>query len=156
MQEPTVGLCLMAYAVSGTPRQFILCTRARRLYERRAVREVLLADVQGPDDALMPRHNAYPALRRDYTSLKYLAQLPPARWPALRQGRRQKFKEVLGTRCASGATFQFAARYRHPAAGQDDVKRLIDLFGDTGALIIDGPGASPTMQAGNVEHSTRL
>jgi hypothetical protein len=148
MQEATIGLSLMAYAVSGTPRLFIPMHKGAggfmsdEQFERfywptfKALIEVLIANGITP----------MPLFEGDYTPrLKYLAELPPGKVAAhFDKVDRQEFKAVLGDQmCFWGNVPNSLLVTGTPQQVKDDVKRLIDLFGDTGALIIDGPGGIP-------------
>jgi len=87
-----------------------------------------------------------PLFEGSYTSrLKYLAELPPGKIAAhFDKVDRQKFKEVLGdTMCFWGNVPASLMITGTPMQVKDDVKRLIDLFGDTGALIIDSTVGAP-------------
>ncbi len=57
---------------------------------------------------------------------------------------RKKFKEICGDMmCFWGNVPNSLLATGTPQQVKDDVKELIDLFGDRGALIIDGPGGIP-------------
>jgi hypothetical protein len=148
MQEATVGLCMMADAVTGVPRQFIPMHKGAggfmsdEQFETfywptfKALIEALIAHGITP----------MPLFEGDYTPrLKYLAELPPGKVAAhFDKVDRRKFKEICGdTMCFWGNVPNSLLVTGTPRQVKDDVKELIELFGDSGALIIDGPGGIP-------------
>jgi uroporphyrinogen-III decarboxylase len=87
-----------------------------------------------------------PLFEGDYTPrLKYLATLPPGKVAAhMDKIDRKKFKEMCGdTMCFWGNVPPSLLATGTPQQVKDDVKELIDLFGDTGALIIDSTVGIP-------------
>ncbi len=81
-----------------------------------------------------------PLFEGDYTPrLKYLATLPPGKVAAhFDKIDRRKFKETCGdVMCFWGNVPPSLLVTGTPQQVKDDVKELIDLFGDTGTLIID-------------------
>jgi hypothetical protein len=81
-----------------------------------------------------------PWFEGDYTPrLKYLAELPPGKVAGhFDKVDRRKFKEILGdSMCFWGNVPSSLLCAGTPRQVKDDVKELIDLFGDTGALMID-------------------
>ena len=86
-----------------------------------------------------------PLFEGDYTPrLKYLAELPPGKVAAhFDRIDRKKFKEVCGdTMCFWGNVPSSLLVTGTPQQVKDDVKELVDLFGETG-LILDGAGRHP-------------
>jgi uroporphyrinogen-III decarboxylase len=87
-----------------------------------------------------------PLFEGDYTPrLKYLATLPPGKVAAHfdRVDRRQ-FKEMCGdVLCFWGDITGSLLVTGTPHQVKDEVKQLIDLFSDTGALMIDGANTVP-------------
>ena len=64
---------------------------------------------------------------------------------------REKFKEICGdVMCFWGNVPSSLMCAGTPQEVKDDVKRLIDLFGDTGALIIDSQGIPDEARPENV------
>jgi hypothetical protein len=87
-----------------------------------------------------------PLFEGDYTPrLKYLATLPPGKVAAhMDKIDRKKFKEMCGdTMCFWGNVPPSLLATGTPQQVKDDVKELIDLFGDTGALILDSTVGIP-------------
>ena len=81
-----------------------------------------------------------PLFEGDYTPrLKYLAELPPGKVAShFDKVDRKKFKEILGDKmCFWGNIAPSVLCTGTPQQVKDDVKELIDLFGDTGTLILD-------------------
>jgi hypothetical protein len=81
-----------------------------------------------------------PLFEGDYTPrLKYLATLPPGKVAAhFDKIDRKKFKDMCGdVMCFWGNVPPSLLVTGTPQQVKDDVKELIDLFGDTGTLIID-------------------
>ena len=87
-----------------------------------------------------------PLFEGDYTPrLKYLATLPPGKVAAhFDKIDRKKFKEIVRRRhVLLGQRAAIAACTGTPQQVKDDVKELVDLFGDTGTLIIDSTVGIP-------------
>ena len=87
-----------------------------------------------------------PLFEGGYTSrLKYLAELPAGKVAGhFDHVDRKKFKEICGdTMCFWGNVPASLLCTGTPQEVKDDVKELIDLFGDTGALMIDGNQGIP-------------
>ncbi len=147
MQEATLGLVHAAYAVTGVPRQFIPMHKGAagfmsndqyaRFYWptfKALIEECIAAGI-----------TPVPLFEGDYTPrLEFLAELPPGKVAAhFDRVDRRKFKEVCGdVLCFWGNVPASLLVTGTPQQVKDDVKELIDLFGDTG-LIIDGPGTIP-------------
>ena len=108
---------------------------------------VLLADLQGAHRGVRRRgHHAVSLFEGDYTPrLQFLAELPPGKVAAhFDRVDRRKFKEVCGdVLCFWGNVPSSLLVTGTPQQVKDDVKELVDLFGETG-LILDGPAGSPT------------
>jgi hypothetical protein len=148
MQEPTLGLCTMAYAVSGVPRQFIPMHKgAGGFMSDEQFEKFYWPTFRELIDSLIAQGiTPMPLFEGDYTPrLKYLAELPPGKVAAhFDKIDRKKFKEVCGdTLCFWGNVPNSLLVTGTPQQVKDDVKELVELFGDTGALIIDGPGGIP-------------
>ena len=87
-----------------------------------------------------------PLFEGGYSSrLKYLHQLPAGKVAAhFDHVDRVKFKDMCGdVMCFWGNVPSSLMCTGTPQEVKDDVKRLIDLFGDTGALIIDSTQGIP-------------
>jgi hypothetical protein len=87
-----------------------------------------------------------PLFEGDYTPrLKYLATLPPGKIAAhFDKIDRKKFKEMCGdVMCFWGNVPPSLLVTGTPQQVKDDVKELIDLFGDTGTLILDSTVGIP-------------
>lgn len=147
MQEATIGLCHAAFAVTGVPRQFIPMHKgaggfmSNEQFEKfywptfKALVENLV------EAGITP----IPLFEGDYTPrLEFLAQLPPGKVAAhFDKIDRKKFKEICGdVMCFWGNVPSSLLVTGTPQQVKDDIKELVDLFGDTG-LIIDGPGGIP-------------
>jgi hypothetical protein len=94
------------------------------------------------DEGLTP----CPLFEGDYTPrLEFLAELPPGKVAAhFDRIDRAKFKEVCGdVLCFWGDIPGSLLVTGTPHQVRDEVKKLIDLFGDTGALMIDGSNTVP-------------
>jgi len=147
MQEATIGLLHAAYAVTGIPRQFIPMHKGAggfmsdeqfgRFYWptfKALIEECVAAGI-----------TPMPLFEGDYTPrLEFLAELPPGKVAAhFDRIDRKKFKEVCGdVLCFWGNVPSSLLVTGTPQQVKDDVKELIDLFGETG-LILDGPGGIP-------------
>ena len=142
MQVPTVAMAIQAGQMFGNPRIFIPMHRGaggfmsdpqfERFYWP-TFKALVLALI---DAGLIPM----PLFEGDYTPrLKYLAELPPGKIAAhFDKVDRRKFKEVLGDRmCFWGNVPASILATGTPQQVKDDVKELIDLFGDTGTLMLD-------------------
>jgi uroporphyrinogen-III decarboxylase len=147
MQEATIGHALAAYAVTGVPRQFIPMHKGAGGF----MSDEQFAKFYWPtfealieaciDAGITP----IPLFEGDYTPrLKFLAELPPGKVAAhFDRIDRRKFKEVCGdVLCFWGNVPTSLLVTGTPQQVKDDVKELVDLFGETG-LIIDGPGGIP-------------
>jgi hypothetical protein len=147
MQEATIGLCHAAYAVSGVPRQFIPMHKgAGGFMSNEQFEKFYWPTFRALIDNLIEAGiTPMPLFEGDYTPrLEYLAELPPGKVAAhFDRIDRKKFKEICGdTLCFWGNVPSSLLVTGTPQQVKDDVKELIDLFGDTG-LIIDGPGGIP-------------
>ena len=148
MQPSVVALAVATAKITGNPRVFIPMHRgadnfmSEEAFEKfywptfRALVEALIAEGLTP----------MPLFEGGYDSrLKYLAQLPPGKIAAhFDHIDRRKFKEMCGdVMCFWGNVPASLLCTGTPQQVKDDVKELIDLFGDTGALIIDGNQGIP-------------
>ena len=148
MQPSCIGLSVAVARMTGNPRVFIPMHRGadgfmsdedfRKFYwpTFRALIETLIAEGLTP----------MPLFEGGYTSrLMYLAELPPGKVAAhFDHVDRRKFKEICGNvMCFWGNVPASLLCTGTPQEVKDDVRRLIDLFGDTGALIIDGNQGIP-------------
>jgi uroporphyrinogen-III decarboxylase len=148
MQPSVIGLSVAVAKMTGNPRVFIPMHRgadgfmSEEAFERlywptfRALIEALIAAGLTP----------MPLFEGNYTSrLKYLAELPAGKIAAhFDHIDRKKFKEICGgVMCFWGNVPASLLCTGTPRQVKDDVKELIDLFGDTGALIIDGNQGIP-------------
>jgi uroporphyrinogen-III decarboxylase len=100
-----------------------------------------------------------PWFEGDYTPrLKYLAELPPGKVAGhFDRVDRKKFKEMLGNvMCFWGDVPPQLLVTGTPEKVKDYVKELIDFFGDTGSLIVDGAveGIPSEAKPENVEAMT--
>ena len=100
-----------------------------------------------------------PWFEGDYTPrLKYLAELPPGKVAGhFDRVDRKKFKEMLGNvMCFWGDVPPQLLVTGTQEKVRDYVKELIDFFGDTGSLIIDGAveGIPAEAKPENVEAMT--
>ena len=148
MQEATIGLAMMAYAATGVPRQFIPMHKgAGGFMSDEQFEKFYWPSFKGLVEALIAKGiTPMPLFEGNYTPrLKYLAELPPGTVAAhFDRVDRKKFKEICGdTMCFWGNVPNSLLATGTPQQVKDDVKELIDLFGDRGALIIDGPGGIP-------------
>ena len=142
MQIPAVALAVQVGKMSGNPRINIPMHRGAggfmsdEQFERfywPTFKALVLALI---DEDLIPM----PLFEGDYTPrLKYLAEFPPGKVAAhFDKVDRRKFKEVLGDRmCFWGNVPASILATGTPQQVKDDVKELIELFGDTGALMLD-------------------
>ena len=81
-----------------------------------------------------------PLFEGDYTPrLKYLAELPAGKVAGhFDKVDRKQFKKILGDRmCFWGNVAPSLLCTGTPQQVKDDVKELVELFGDSGALILD-------------------
>jgi hypothetical protein len=142
MQIPTVAMAIQAARMFANPRVFIPMHRGAggfmsdEQFERfywptfKALVMALIAE------DLIPM----PLFEGDYTPrLKYLAELPAGKVAAhFDKVDRRKFKEVLGDQmCFWGNVHASLLATGTPQQVKDDVKELVELFGDTGALMLD-------------------
>jgi len=148
MHPVAIGQALALAQISGNPRVFIPLHRgadnfmAEADFEKfywptfKALIEALIAAGLTP----------MPLFEGGYNSrLKYLAELPAGKIAAhFDHIDRKKFKETCGdVLCFWGNVPASLLCTGTPQQVKDDVRELIDLFGDTGALIIDGNQGIP-------------
>jgi len=94
------------------------------------------------DEGLTP----IPLFEGDYTPrLEFLKELPKGKVAGHFEAvDRRKAKEILGdTMCFWGNVSASLLATGSPSEVKDDVKQLIEIFGDTGGLIIDGSVGLP-------------
>ena len=147
MQDATLGLLHAAYAVTGIPRQFIpmhkgaggfMSDEQFGKFYWPTFKELIEACI---DAGITPM----PLFEGDYTPrLEFLRELPPGKVAAhFDRIDRRKFKEVCGDVLVFWGNVPSSLLVTGtPQQVKDDVKELIDLFGETG-LILDGPGGIP-------------
>jgi hypothetical protein len=148
MHPSCAGLSIAVARITGNPRVFIPMHRgadnfmSEDAFEKfywptfKALIEELIAAGLTP----------VPLFEGGYTSrLKYLAELPAGKVAGhFDHIDRKKFKEICGdVMCFWGNVPASLLCTGTPQEVKDDVKELIDLFGDTGALMIDGNQGIP-------------
>ncbi len=148
MQPSCIGLSVAAAQVSGNPRVFIPMHRgADNFMSEEAFERFYWPTFRGLIDALIEAGlTPMPLFEGGYTSrLKYLAELPPGKVAAhFDHVDRKKFKEICGdVMCFWGNVPASLLCTGTVQEVKDDVKELIDLFGDTGALMVDGNQGIP-------------
>lgn len=148
MQPISIGAAIAGAQATGNPRVFIPMHRgADNFMSEEAFEKFYWPTFKGLIEALVAAGlTPLPLFEGGYNSrLKYLAELPPGKVAAhFDHIDHQRFKEVCGeVMCFWGDVP--ASLMCTGSAGQvkDYVKRLIDLFGDTGALIIDANQGIP-------------
>ena len=155
--EATIGLAKQ----TGNPRIFIPLHRgaggfmSNEQFERfywPGLKKEILAFI---DAGLVPM----PFLEGDYTPrLKYLTELPKGKVLGhFDIVDLERCKEILGdTMCFWGNVPAQLLVAGKPQQVKDHVKKLIDIFGDTGGLIVDGAvdGVPPESRPENVEAMT--
>jgi hypothetical protein len=142
MLEAQTGMALAALQATGIDRVFIPMHRGARgfmsdeQFERfywPSFKQLCLSIIEAGGVPC-------PLFEGDYTPrLKYLAELPPGKIAGhFDKVDRSKFKEILGdSMCFWGNIPASLLCTGRPQQVKDDVKRLIDTFGDTGSLILD-------------------
>ena len=148
MQPACIALAVGAAKMSGNPRVFIPMHRgADNFMSEEAFEKFYWPTFKELIDVLVANHLVpMPLFEGGYTSrLKYLAQLPPGKVAGhFDHVDRKKFKETCGDMmCFWGNVPSSIMCAGTPEQVKDDVKTLIDLFGDTGALIIDSTQGIP-------------
>ena len=148
MQEATIGLCHAAFAVTGLPRQFIPMHKgAGGFMSNEQYAKFYWPTFKALIENLVEAGiTPMPLFEGDYTPrLEFLAELPPGKVAAhFDKVDRRKFKEICGdVMCFWGNVPNSLLVTGTPQQVKDDVKELVDIFGDTGGLIIDGPGGIP-------------
>jgi uroporphyrinogen-III decarboxylase len=148
MQPSVIGLAVTAARVTGNPRVFIPMHRgadgfmSEEAFERfywPTFRELIEALVEA---GLTPM----PLFEGGYSSrLKYLAQLPPGKVAAhFDRVDCKQFKQMCGdVMCFWGNVPTSLLCAGTPQQVSDYVRELIELFADTGALMIDGSQGIP-------------
>ncbi len=142
MQQAQIGLAMMVMQVTGNPRVFIPMHRgAGGFMSDEQFEKFYWPSFKGLVLAIIEAGGIpCPLFEGDYTPrLKYLAELPAGKIAShFDKVDRKKFKEVLGDKmCFWGSVPVSLLCTGTPQQVKDDVRELIDLFGDTGALILD-------------------
>ncbi len=148
MQPVSIGSAVAVAKMSGNPRVFIPMHRgADNFMTEEAFEKFYWPTFRGLIEALIAEGlTPAPLFEGGYNSrLKYLAQLPPGKIAAhFDHIDRRKFKEMCGdVMCFWGNVPASLLCTATPQQVKDDVKELIDIFGDTGALMIDGNQGIP-------------
>ncbi len=148
MQAACIGMAVGGAMMSGNKRVMIPMHRgADSFMSDEAFERFYWPTFKGLIEALIGAGlTPMPLFEGGYDSrLKYLAQLPPGKIAAhFDRIDRHKFKETCGdVMCFWGNVAPSLMCTGTPQQVEDDVKRLIDLFGDTGALIIDSNQGIP-------------
>ncbi len=142
MHPSSVGAAIAVARTSGNPRVFVpMHMGADNYMSEEAFEKFYWPTLVQLVDALIAA-GLTPILlfEGNYTSrLKYLAQLPAGKIAGhFDQIDRKRFKEMCGdVMCFWGNVPASLLCTGTPQQVKDDVKRLLDMFGDTGALIID-------------------
>jgi len=142
MQQAQAGLARMTMQITGNPRVFIPMHRgAGGFMSEEQFEKFYWPTFKGLVLGIIEAGGVpCPLFEGDYTPrLEYLAELPPGKVAAhFDKVDRVKFKEVLGDKmCFWGNLAPSLLCTGTPQQVKDDVKELVDLFGDTGALILD-------------------
>ncbi len=148
MQPACIGMCMAAAKATGNPRVFIPMHRgADGFMSEAAFEEFYWPSFKELVETLVDAGlTPIPLFEGNYTSrLKYLAELPPGKIAAhFDHVDRKKFKEICGdVMCFWGNVPSSLMCTGTPQEVKDDVKQLIDLFGDSGALIIESTQGIP-------------
>ena len=148
MQPACIGLCLAGARASGNPRVFIPMHRgADGFMSEKAFEEFYWPTFKELVETFVESGlTPIPLFEGNYTTrLKYLAQLPPGKVAAhFDHVDRKQFKEVCGDMMCFWGNVPSSLMCTGTAQEvKDDVKELIDLFGDTGALIIESTQGIP-------------
>ncbi len=148
MQPACLSMSMAGAEASGNPRVFIPMHRgADGFMSEEAFERFYWPTFKELIDTLVGAGlTPIPLFEGNYTSrLKYLAELPPGKVAAhFDHVDRKRFKEVCGDMmCFWGNVPSSLMCTGSPQEVKDDVKRLIDLFGDTGALIIESTQGIP-------------
>ena len=148
MQPSCIGLSTAVAKITGNPRIFIPMHRgADGFMSEEHFKKFYWPTFKELIGALIAAGlTPMPLFEGGYTSrLKYLAELPPGKVAAhFDHIDRRKFKEMCGDlMCFWGNVPASLLCTGTPQQVKDDVKELIDLFGDTGALMIDGNQGIP-------------
>jgi hypothetical protein len=142
VQEAQIGLAKMVMQITGNPRVFIPMHRgAGGFMSDEQFEKFYWPTFKGLVLAIIEAGGVpNPLFEGDYTPrLKYLAEFPPGKVAGhFDKIDRVKFKEVLGDKmCFWGNVPVSLLCTGTPRQVKDDVKELIDLFGDTGTLMLD-------------------
>lgn len=148
MEPVSIASAVGAAKMSGNPRVFIPMHRgADNFMSEEAFEKFYWPSFSRLIHALIAEGlTPEPLFEGGYNSrLKYLEQLPAGKVAAhFDHIDRKKFKEVCGdVMCFWGNVPASLLCTGTPQQVKDDVRELIELFGDTGALIIDGNQGIP-------------
>ena len=148
MEPVSIASAVGAAKMSGNPRVFIPMHRgADNFMSEAAFDKFYWPSFSRLIDALVAEGlTPAPLFEGGYNSrLKYLAQLPPGKVAAhFDHIDRKKFKEMCGdVMCFWGNVPASLLCTGTPQQVKDDVRELIAVFGDTGALMIDGNQGIP-------------
>jgi hypothetical protein len=148
MQPACIALAIGAAKMSGNPRVFIPMHRGADIFmSEEAFERFYWPTFKELIEALVANDLApMPLFEGGYTSrLKYLAQLPPGKVAGhFENVDHRKFKDLCGDMmCFWGNVPSSIMCTGTPQQVKDNVKRLIDFFGDTGAFIVDANQGIP-------------
>jgi hypothetical protein len=148
MHQVSISLALNTAKSSGNPRVFIPMHRGSDSFmSEEAFERFYWPSFRGLIEALVEAGlTPMPLFEGSYNSrLKYLARLPPGKVAAhFDHVDRKNFKQMCGeVMCFWGNVPASIMCHGTRQEVKDDVKKLIDLFGDTGALIIDSNQGIP-------------
>jgi uroporphyrinogen-III decarboxylase len=148
MQPACIALAIGAAKMSGNPRVFIPMHRGADIFmSEEAFERFYWPTFKELIEALVANDLApMPLFEGEYTSrLKYLAQLPPGKVAGhFENVDHRKFKDLCGDMmCFWGNVPSSIMCTGTPQQVKDNVKRLIDFFGDTGAFIVDANQGIP-------------
>ena len=161
MQDGTLGLLHAAFAVTGIPRQFIPMHKGAGGFMSNEQFEKFYWPTFKAliEECVAAGITPMPLFEGDYTPrLKYLAELPPGKVAAhFDRIDRKKFKEILGDKmCFWGNIAPSVLCTGTPQQVKDDVKELIDLFGETGSSSTVPAGSRTRRSPRTWRHSLRL
>ncbi|MCL5734127.1 MAG: hypothetical protein M1274_00815 [Actinobacteria bacterium] len=148
MEQVSIAPAITAAKMSGNPRVFVPMHRgADNFMSEEAFERFYWPSFSRLIEALVAEGlTPMPLFEGGYNSrLKYLAQLPPGKVAAhFDHIDRKKFKEMCGeVMCFWGNVPASLLCTGTPQQVKDDVRELIELFGDTGTLMIDGNQGIP-------------
>jgi hypothetical protein len=142
MHASSVGAALLVARMSGSPRVFVPMHMGADSFMSEGAFERFYwpTFVKMVDELIAAGLTPILLFEGNFTSrLKYLAQLPPGKIAGhFDQVDRKKFKEICGdVMCFWGNVPASLLCTGTPQQVKDDVKSLLEMFGETGALIID-------------------